>query len=304
MLKRCTLSEKYGVSIGVLAADLGVAPTTLRKWESRYGFPLAQRSSAGVRLYTPAIVDQLRLALIRMAGGEKPGVVLRTPFTQKITTAPFANDTLAQVLLWLRQGQPERCEAWLGEQLMQLGAVAFADDVLGPLLLAVGEGWLQQRVRVLEEHSLSTVVQRVLVGSTSYVPLPLLHAPQGPTVLLATLSGEHHTLGLSMVESVLRSQGAKVVSLGASVPLAELTAAVQLFDAQVLALSLSPALAPRLVQCELTLLMQQLPPDVCLWLGGGGVAALRSVPAKTRVFTSCSDIASALATVSAQLSGH
>ena len=279
-----------------------MATTTLRKWESRYGFPLAQRTSARTRLYAPATVDQLRLALIRMANGEKPGVVLRTPFAERLSATPL-HDTLAPMLLWLRQGQPEHCDAWLCKQLAQQGLVAFADDILGPLLWAIGDGWAQQRVRILEEHSLSTLVQRVLAMACTGATPPVTSHPL-PTVLLATLSGEHHTLGLSMVESVLRNLGARVVTLGANVPLAEMCAAVPLFDAQVLALSLSPALAPRLAQRELTLLMQQLPPHVCLWLGGGGVAALQRVPPKTQVFTSCRDIASALAAVSARVSCH
>jgi MerR family transcriptional regulator, light-induced transcriptional regulator len=295
-IRGIVLSEKYGVSVGVLAAELGVATSTLRKWESRYGFPLARRNAAGARLYDATTVTQLRFAMIRMANGEKSGVVLRFPLAVQATTATLASDTLSTLLLWIRQGQPERCEAWLRQQMMQLGPAAFADDLLGPLLLAVGQGWAQQGVRVLEEHSLSAVVQRVLATTPTLAPPP---APT--TVLLATLPGECHTLGLSMLEAVLRSEGARVINLGANVPLAEMLAAVELFGARVLALSLSAACAPRLTQRELSLLMQSMPPKVSLWLGGGGVAALQRVPAQTRVFTSCRGVALALAALSERM---
>ncbi|MBX9937292.1 MAG: hypothetical protein K2Y10_11955 [Burkholderiaceae bacterium] len=76
-----------------------MATTTLRKWESRYGFPLAQRTSARTRLYAPATVDQLRLALIRMAPGEKPGVVLRTPFTEHLCAVPMLSVDAARTHL-------------------------------------------------------------------------------------------------------------------------------------------------------------------------------------------------------------
>ncbi len=233
--------------------------------------------------------------MIRIANGEKLGAVLRFPSAVQGTTATPINDALTPLLRWIRQGQPEHCEAWLRQQMMQLGPAAFADDLLGPLFWAVGQGWVQQSVRVLEEHSLSAMAQRVLATTTTACIGP------APTVLLATLPGEHHTLGLSMLEAVLRSRGARVMNLGANVPLGEMLAAVALFDAQVLALSLSTAQAPRLAQRELSLLMQKMPPEVSLWLGGGGVAALQRVPPKTRVFTSCRGVALALAVLSERM---
>ena len=183
-----------------------------------------------------------------------------------------------------------------GWRLNLMGPVAFADDLLGPLLVAVGQGWSAQRVRVFEEHGLSAVVLRVLAASTSG-PLPQVAVGTtggAPTVLLTTLSGEQHSLGLAMVEAVLRSAGARPVSLGASLPLEDVVAASQCFRANVVALSLSPALSGRLALQQIIRLRRLLPAHVGLWVGGSGVSALARIPRGVSAFTCCRGIEAAL----------
>ena len=289
---------KSGLSVGVLSAELGVSAATLRKWEARYGFPVPMRSVGGARIYDAETVAQLRLARIRLAAGERPGEVLCDSSLAPCIAHPdtAVNTALDQVLTWLRQGQPALCEAWLAGELARLGAAAFADDLLGPLLVAVGQGWSEDRVRVLEEHGLSALVLKVL-AAMPLPPAPVGVLPAGqtvPTVLLTTLAGEQHSLGLAMVKAVLKSHGARPVNLGASLPLEEVVAAAQCFRADIVALSLSPALSPRLALQSLSSLRLQLPATVSLWLGGGGVAALARIPPGIRVFTSCRAIEAAL----------
>ncbi|MBY0466871.1 MAG: cobalamin-dependent protein, partial [Burkholderiales bacterium] len=230
-----------------------------------------------------------------------PGVVLRDPAVVRCEAAPALdrNATLDQVLAWLQDGQPALCEAWLSAELARLGPAAFADDLLGPLLVAVGEGWSAQRVRVFEEHGLSALVLRVLAAAPAQHPhVGVVGTAQAtPTVLLTTLSGEQHSLGLAMVDAVLRSAGAHPVRLGACLPLEEVVAAAQCFRASVVALSLSPALSGRLALQQINRLRRLLPDHVGLWVGGGGVATLARVPRGVSAFTSCRPIEAALATL-------
>lgn len=286
------------LTVGVLASELGVSTATLRKWEARYGFPLPMRTAGGARRYDPTTVAKLRLASRRLAGGEKPGVVIRelpvNRWEQK--RCEEVNSALEQVLTWFRDGQPSLCEAWLSDELARRNVAAFADDVLGPLLVALGQGWSEARVRVLEEHGLSALVLKVL-ASVPVRPAVIDSMPGGqsqPAVVLTTLSGEQHALGLAMVKAVLNSHGIRPVNLGASLPLEEIVAAAKCFNADIVALSLSPSMPARLASQSIHRLRKQLPADVHIWLGGSGVSALARIPSGVRVFTSCRDIEIAL----------
>jgi len=288
-----------GLSVGVMSAELGVSTATLRKWEARYGFPVPMRAPGGARLYDASTVAQLRQVKTRLAAGEKPGVVLRTPSTLPQTTTPVAElpDALAALLAALNEGQLAWCEAWLADQMDRLGPAAFADDVLGPLLSAIGLGWSARQVRIFEEHKLSALFLRTLARA---VPSAL---PSGmtdrfaarPKVLLTTLPGEQHHLGLAMAEAVLKHARAYPINLGPSMPLEEIADAAGRFQAAIVGLSLSHAQSGRLAQQQVDRLRQLLPAQVCLWLGGSGVMSLQRTPQGVKIFTCCRDIESELA---------
>lgn len=57
------------LSIGDLAREAGVSPAVLRMWETRHGFPVAQRLTSGHRRYTPADVDLVRQVIRRRDAG-------------------------------------------------------------------------------------------------------------------------------------------------------------------------------------------------------------------------------------------
>ncbi|MFM2054302.1 MAG: hypothetical protein RL456_2339 [Pseudomonadota bacterium] len=57
------------LSVGEVATLTGVAASTLRVWERRYGWPTPHRSRGGERRYTPAQVDAIREVARRAAAG-------------------------------------------------------------------------------------------------------------------------------------------------------------------------------------------------------------------------------------------
>jgi DNA-binding transcriptional MerR regulator len=57
------------LSIGDLAAQVGLQPATLREWERRHGFPVAERLPSGHRRYAPAVVAEVRSVLDRQRAG-------------------------------------------------------------------------------------------------------------------------------------------------------------------------------------------------------------------------------------------
>lgn len=64
------------LTIGDLAQRTGVAPATLRVWESRHGFPRPQRRDSGHRRYDEHDVELVRQVLHRREGGMRLEVAI------------------------------------------------------------------------------------------------------------------------------------------------------------------------------------------------------------------------------------
>jgi methylmalonyl-CoA mutase cobalamin-binding subunit len=135
---------------------------------------------------------------------------------------------------------------------------------------------MRGELQVFEEHVYSEVLQQVLRQAIQSVPslMPL----GAPRVLLTTLPGEPHGLGLLMVEALLTLEGCACLSLGVQTPLEQLPAAAAAHNADVVALSFSAYLAPRPVLEGLTRLRTAVPAATEIWAGGHS-RGLRQLPA-------------------------
>lgn len=65
-----------GLSIGDLAERTGVAPATLRMWESRHGFPVPRRLPSGHRRYDDGDVDLVHQVLRRRDAGSRLDIAI------------------------------------------------------------------------------------------------------------------------------------------------------------------------------------------------------------------------------------
>src|ERR1700712_5688328 len=64
------------LTIGDLAERTGLKPATLRMWESRHGFPRAERRDSGHRRYAESDVDLVRQVLRRRDSGARLEVAI------------------------------------------------------------------------------------------------------------------------------------------------------------------------------------------------------------------------------------
>ncbi|MDO9596279.1 MAG: cobalamin-dependent protein [Azoarcus sp.] len=253
------------LTIGVLAAELGVAPATLRKWESRYGFPRPCRSEGGARFYDASEVARLKDAKRRLDRGQRPAEVFgalaleaQASFLPQRDAAPqppvvpSLPPEIACLLTLIHEHRLDECDQLLRRSLGAMGVTAFVDELAGPLMAEVGRGWSVGEMRVFEEHGLTSLMHAVLNDAGQPPGSSIVGRRGRSIVLLATPSGELHTLGLSMVQAALRDAGARCINMGAGVPLDELAAAAGAFGAAVVGVSLSSAQSPRLTQRYLT----------------------------------------------------
>ena len=272
------LTDEPLLSIAAVERETGLGKDTLRAWERRYGFPVPLRDATGIRGYPRALVD--RLALIRRAllAGQRPGRLLALPAPElDALLAELAPDPaqapmldVAAGLVALRTGGAEALRHWLTQGLARTGLASFVIEGVAPLTVAVGEAWVAGSIAVYEEHLYSEALQSVL--RNALVPFQAGLEPRAPRLLLTTVPGEAHGLGLLMAEALLTLEACRCLSLGTQTPLADIAAAAQAQRIDVVALSFSESLSAAQALPALAELRARLPAAVQIWAGGGSVA--------------------------------
>jgi DNA-binding transcriptional MerR regulator/methylmalonyl-CoA mutase cobalamin-binding subunit len=281
------------IPIGRLERQTGIPQATLRMWEKRYGFPRPLRDENGHRVYPQDQVERLRGIRALLDKGVRPGKIFsQPPETPYVLEVPsdfgLADDLVchAPIVAMLRQFELEAMRAVLKHRLLNLGLSRFVIEVLGPLTTAIGAAWQAGCLPVRCEHAYARQVTALLSHA-----MPLTTpAARPPTVVLATLTGESHALGLLMVEAVLVAQHVRCIPLGPDTPLSELAATVQDAQADIAALSFSAFCARKYIEQSLEDLRSVLPESVDIWCGGEGAHRLRSAPPGVRVVRSLSNI--------------
>ncbi|MCW9059496.1 MAG: MerR family transcriptional regulator [Gammaproteobacteria bacterium] len=268
-----------GLPIASVERETGLSKDTLRVWERRYGFPTPARDANGERVYAPDQVRRLAQVKRLLDRGHRPGKLLTLDDAalaaldqvQGAAPAAPADPELESWLEGVRNHDMEALQRRFYQELARRGLAAFVQDIFAPLVTRVGEAWARNELGVFEEHLFSQHMEKLLRGALANM------TPTGgaPRVLLTTLSGEEHHLGLLMVEALLVTEGAEPILLGPQTPIEEIVRAAELKQADVVSLSFSSAYAPGLAAKGLGELRAALPSHRQLWAGGAGVRALR-----------------------------
>lgn len=293
------------ISIGALSRACGVPIETLRTWERRYGFPHPERKPSGHRLYAMDGVSRLRRIAEAVAGGHRIGDVIHASEEQLdqligampevpadalppgqgapahpagASTIRLAEDLEAdidQVLRAVADLDSPRMTRLLLSAWARLGPSRYLSDFVSPLLRRTGQAWAEGRIEIRHEHALSERLRDIL----RTVRLPFEERAQGSLVILATLPGEEHTLGLDMAALVFARTGWRSLYLGAGVPLAEIAATARHLRARAVGVSISQHAGAAETSEALRRLRAELPPAIALLAGGDGAT---DVPGVTR----------------------
>jgi methanogenic corrinoid protein MtbC1 len=273
-----------GFNIASVERDTGLSKDVLRVWERRYGFPAPHRDANGERSYPADQVERLRLIKRLMDHGHRPGKLIATPTEQLIALTPRRaaahplDETpdageLDELLALIKQHDVGGYQRAMQQRLGRRGLQRFIEETIAPLTRMVGEAWEVGSFEVFEEHLFVEQTKRLLRQAIAALPGP---APT-PRVLLTTVPDEQHVLGLLMVEALFALEGADCISLGTQMPLLDIGRAASAHHADVVALSFSTGYPQRQIPEMLRQLRTILPPEVGLWVGGGGIARLASM---------------------------
>jgi len=272
---------KTGWSIAAVERDTGIGRDTLRIWEKRYGFPRPSRNAKGERIYPESQVRRLQLIRRLMDRGWRPGRIVglaESDLTSLATTpGPFVEaktGALDPLLKALQGHNVDALYSLLADARDRLGLRRLVLEVLAPAARVVGDRWAAGELQIFEEHLFTRTVTRFLDTATNRGG----SAKDGPAVLLATLPGEPHSLGLMMVEALLCEKGRSTLNLGTEVPLDQLVLALTNVATDTLALSFSSAYPYGQIRKNVIELRSQIPSETRVWVGGAGAQRLKRLP--------------------------
>lgn len=157
----------------------------------------------------------------------------------------------------------------LNEKLQELGIVEFIEQIAQPLTTSVGEKWFDSSIDIFVEHLYTQQMNAVLNNwIADYLSKENTNCPR---MLLTTLSGEKHSLGLAMVQAILCTQNVFCINLGTELPISEFDKVIQRHKINIVGLSFSVFFPKRIMVAGINQLRAMLPPEVELWVGGDGV---------------------------------
>lgn len=293
-----TATDQRGAfyNIAAVERDTGLSKDTLRVWERRYGFPNPERDRHDERLYTLPQLEKLRLLRLLIDNGHRPGKIINqsaadlTRLIAARTPEQAPPPEVAAILDLLLSHDTDGFRNALLQALMKQGLLRFVTETVTALNHWIGEAWLAGKVAVFDEHLYSEHIQNILRNAIIAQP----GRGSAPRVLLTSLPGEKHRIGLLMVEAVLTAEGAACVALGTETPIIDIKNAVPAYQVDVVALSFSSAMTQSAALAGLEELRALLPGSTEIWGGGGALARVRKVPQGVLLLRSFDDMRYAL----------
>ncbi|MBQ0946721.1 MerR family transcriptional regulator [Streptomyces sp. ME03-5684b] len=242
--------RRGGLTTGEVARRLGVAPTTVRTWDRRYGLGPDAHVDGRHRRWTAADLARLERMCALTATGLPPAEAARLARSEERPTAvgprntdaarraPTGRRSRAGSGLQLGDVRQEcrgiaraalRLDAAALDELLlaaiaEHGLVAAWTEVIVPTLQAVGRKWETSGEKYVEvEHFLSWHVS----GALRRAAPPAVEDRPGSTTVLACVPGEIHTLPLEVLSAALTERGVPVRMFGGALPVESLVAAVR-----------------------------------------------------------------------------
>lgn len=272
------------LSIGDICSETGLSPDVVRVWERRYGFPMPVRLPSGHRRYCTSDLNRLRLIAEAVADGHRPALAVKADEAslrnllvrgQSKTWAPII-DPLIKAVVDMDSAQ---IRILLQKSFSQYPLKDFLRHVVDPLLEWVGFAWAEGSLGIHQEHLVTEILEDFLRQMRLALPMQ----PGKGSVLLATLPGERHRLGLLMAALIYAAKGMKVELLGIDLPVASIANAARALRVDRVAVSLSIQSSGEPTRRLLMDLLERLPLNCRLLIGGQGAARTRKVEGVERM---------------------
>lgn len=217
------IGEEGKYNIKAVSKILGVQPGTLRAWERRYQMIAPKRNEAGHRLYTEKHVKILRWLVGKVNQGftisqavsllESNEMERTTTFLEgelQVDRLSVAADELTEALLEFNERRAREILHYVFS-LFSIEQVMI--NVLGSVLLKVGDLWESDKITTAHEHFASSFLRSQIGAVFQSLPID----PVLPRAVSVCAPDEEHELGLLIFTLFLRRKGYDVIYLGTSI---------------------------------------------------------------------------------------
>lgn len=210
---------KYNIK--AISNMVGIQPGTLRAWERRYQILNPVRNESGHRLYTEEDLRKLKWLTEKVSGGFTISQAVSLLETESSTVGTFEEegevdspqkirDELLTMLLSFEEG---KAQDLINHAFSLYSVEKVVIDILGSLLVTVGDMWEKGQITSAHEHYttqvLKTRISMIFYSLPSNGLLPKAIAVCGPN--------ETHEVGLLIFTLFLRRKGFEVIYLGSSI---------------------------------------------------------------------------------------
>ncbi len=279
------MKKKYPIQA---AASLsGISPHVIRKWEQRYKAVEPSRNEKNRRFYSNRDIERLQLLKQAVDRGYQIGQIAPLPHeelkdivfdTQEIIpdyNRPLksSDEMLEACLAAARNSDSAGLERILFKAYGALGVRQMTEEVIEPLMITVGEEWHSGKLRIYQEHMVSSIVrsflgQIILTGSNEeYAPVIIIAAPKG----------QYHEFGALTASVTAIDEGYSVKYLSTDLPAEEISSAALHTGAEIIALSITYPPDDPILGIELKKLKKLLPDGISVLAGGQAVGSYSDV---------------------------
>ncbi|WP_409251205.1 MerR family transcriptional regulator [Bacillus sp. SCS-153A] len=210
---------KYNIK--AISKMLGIQPGTLRAWERRYKMIAPVRNESGHRLYSDEHVRILKWLVSKVNQGFTISQAVSLLDKQELTeeaniesqSGNRLHDLSEELLQALLQFDETKAHQLMNTAFSLYTIDKVVIDVLGTLLVKIGDLWEHNEITTAHEHFASAVLRARI--STLMQTFP--HNGLLPKVVAVCGPGELHELGLLIFTVYVRQKGFEVVYLGSSI---------------------------------------------------------------------------------------
>ncbi|MGG6431409.1 MerR family transcriptional regulator [Anoxybacillus sp. D401a] len=210
-----TQEGKYNVK--AVSNMLGIQPGTLRAWERRYQIIAPPRNEAGHRLYTEEQVQILKWLVDKVNQGftisQAVSLLEQQPSEVSVQAEDHVTGLRERLLQALLSFEEWTAHELLNEAFSLYTVEKVAIDILGPLLVRIGDLWENGKITSAHEHFASAFLRSRLGMAFSMLPVNRLL----PKTISVCGPNEWHELGLLIFTLYLRRRGYETIYLGASI---------------------------------------------------------------------------------------